>query len=187
MHEVQQSRRDQILDRSAQLFAEHGFHSVSITDIGRSVGISGPAVYRHFAKKDDILSEILIRISERLLDGAVRLGNHIEEPTALLDALISSHAEFAVSQPELIILQWREFGALRGAERRTVRRLQRTYVDYWTAVLLKLQPHLTIPEAGATVIAAFGLMNSTPFSASRLGPDEARPLLIRLSTSMFGY
>jgi hypothetical protein len=67
-----------------------------------------------------------------------------------------------------------------------VRRLQRTYIDLWSAVLLRLDPTLTIPEAGATVISAFGLMNSTPFSASRLAPEEARPLLQRLARHVFG-
>ena len=179
------ARRIQIMDAAAELFADHGFNNVSLAEIGRAVGISGPAVYRHFDKKDDILGAILVQISEFLLDEATTLGALHADPRDLLEALVAAHVEFSVTRPELIILQWREFGNLRGEDRRTVRRLQRTYIDYWTAVLLKLKPALSIPEAGATVVAAFGLMNSTPFSASRLGPEESRPLLRTLTMDMF--
>ncbi|MDT7626517.1 MAG: hypothetical protein QOF99_7418 [Pseudonocardiales bacterium] len=42
------SRKEQILREAAQLFARHGFHGVSIVELGAAVGISGPALYRHF-------------------------------------------------------------------------------------------------------------------------------------------
>ena len=40
-------RREQILIVAARLFAKHGFHGVSIADLGAAVGVSGPALYRH--------------------------------------------------------------------------------------------------------------------------------------------
>lgn len=181
MKPPESTRRERILESAARLFAEHGFHSVTIADIGTSVGISGPAVYKHVTGKDQILGEVLVQISQQLLDGARLRGERCAEPGELLEALIDFHVEFAVTQPELIIVQFREFANLTGSDRRTVRRLQRTYVDYWVAVLLKLQTDLTIPEAGAMVVAGFGLMNSTPYGAARLGPDELRPLLVRLA------
>ncbi|MGH3950933.1 MAG: helix-turn-helix domain-containing protein, partial [Pseudonocardiaceae bacterium] len=53
------SRREQILAAAAELFAQHGFHGVGIDDIGAAVGISGPALYRHFRSKDAMLGEML--------------------------------------------------------------------------------------------------------------------------------
>src|SRR4051812_9872023 len=60
-------RRSQILDVAAKLFAERGFHGVSVGDIGKAVGVSGPALYKHFDSKDAVLAEMLVSISERLL------------------------------------------------------------------------------------------------------------------------
>lgn len=178
------SRREQVLEAAAHLFAERGFHNVSLAEIGRAVGISGPALYRHFAKKDDILGAILVNISQSLLDEAVAIGKRVPEPRPQLEELVAAHVEFAVTRPELIVLQWREFANLKGDDRRKVRRLQRTYIDHWAAVLMRLDHGLTIPEAAATAVCAFGLMNSTPFSTSRLAPEEAGPLLTRLTRSM---
>ena len=64
------SRRDQILATAAELFAARGFHGVSVVDIGAACGISGPALYKHFASKDAVLAEMLVSISEELLASA---------------------------------------------------------------------------------------------------------------------
>ena len=53
------SRRAQILAAAAERFARYGFHGVSIDDIGAAVGISGPALYRHFRSKEAMLAEML--------------------------------------------------------------------------------------------------------------------------------
>jgi AcrR family transcriptional regulator len=52
------TRREQILVVAARLFARHGFHGVSIADLGAAVGVSGPALYRHFPGKEALLEEI---------------------------------------------------------------------------------------------------------------------------------
>ena len=62
------TRRDQILETAAELFAAKGFHGVSVGEIGRACGISGPALYKHFESKDAVLAAMLVGISERLLD-----------------------------------------------------------------------------------------------------------------------
>ena len=59
---------------AARLFAERGFHGVSVGDIGKAVGVSGPALYKHFDSKDAVLAEMLVAISERLLAEGQRAG-----------------------------------------------------------------------------------------------------------------
>ena len=61
------TRREQILATAAQLFAARGFHGVSVAEIGAACGISGPALYKHFASKDAMLAQMLVSISETLL------------------------------------------------------------------------------------------------------------------------
>ena len=62
------SRRQQLLATAAELFAARGFHGVSVGDIGAACGVSGPALYRHFPSKDAMLAEMLVSISEELLE-----------------------------------------------------------------------------------------------------------------------
>ena len=49
-------RRTQILAVAAELFAERGFHGVSVGELGAACGISGPALYRHFPSTDAMLA-----------------------------------------------------------------------------------------------------------------------------------
>ncbi len=60
-------RRAEILGAAAELFARRGYHGASIGDLGRAVGLTGPALYRHFSGKEAVLAEMLLDISERLL------------------------------------------------------------------------------------------------------------------------
>src|SRR3712207_2266266 len=121
-------RREQILAVAAQLFARHGFHGVSIADLGAAVGISGPALYRHFPGKDALLAELLVGISEQLLTEGRARAAAIDDPGELLEALVAFHAEFALREPELIVVQDRDLANLPPDARHRVRLLQRTYV-----------------------------------------------------------
>jgi AcrR family transcriptional regulator len=51
-----QTRREQLVTAAARLFAERGFHGVTIEELGAAVGISGPGFYKHFASKDAVLA-----------------------------------------------------------------------------------------------------------------------------------
>ena len=84
------TRRAVILSTAAGLFARHGFHGVSIDDLGRALGVTGPALYRHFRNKEALLAEMLLDISQRLLSegqppGRQRAGpgQRAERPAAL--------------------------------------------------------------------------------------------------------
>src|SRR5215208_1350320 len=98
------SRREQILAVAAQLFARHGFHGVSIAELGAAVGVSGPALYRHFPGKEALLAEMLVGISEYLLDGG-RARARIDDPGQALTELVEFHVDFALHHPQLITVQ----------------------------------------------------------------------------------
>jgi AcrR family transcriptional regulator len=165
------SRRAQILDAAARLFARRGFHGVSMDDIGTAVGISGPGLYRHFTSKTAVLTEMLLRISEQLAaDGGSRAAGAPDAPAAL-DALLRGHIDFALGQPALITVHDRELGNVPEPARRRIRRLQRLYVEEWVTVLTELSPRAAQPELRAAVHGVFGLLNSTPHSAGEV-PDE---------------
>ncbi|GGM23152.1 TetR/AcrR family transcriptional regulator [Promicromonospora citrea] len=158
-------RRQQILDTAADLFAARGFHGVSMGDIGAAVGVSGPALYKHFAGKEDILGQCLLHASDQLLAGARELLSGAASPQAALHALVARHADFALDNPALIVIQEREWDVLGTEARAQVRKHQLAYIDVWTDALRPLRPDLDPAEARAAVQAAFGLLNSTPHSA----------------------
>ncbi|OMC11123.1 TetR family transcriptional regulator [Mycolicibacter heraklionensis] len=48
-------RKAQIVRAAARAFSERGYHAVGVDEIAAEVGISGPALYRHFANKYALL------------------------------------------------------------------------------------------------------------------------------------
>lgn len=169
------SRRDQIRKEAARLFAARGFLGVGVDEIGKAVGISGPGLYRHFSGKDAMLADLLVGISERLLEEGRRRAGDAPDALGALDALIGGHVDFALDDRDLIILHDRELLHLKEEDRRRVRRLQRGYVELWVDVVRQAFPALAEDgaeqTARAAVHAVFGLLNSTPHSA---GPQLAQ-------------
>ncbi len=159
-------RREQILTVAAQLFARHGFHGVSIADLGAAVGVSGPALYRHFPSKEALLEEMLAGISEHLLAGGRERAAASEDPLAVLTALVEFQVDFALREPELIVVQDRDLANLPTEARRRIRKLQRTYVEIWVDTLRRVSPDLPDDAARIAAHGAFGLLNSTPHSRS---------------------
>ncbi|MEU7137577.1 TetR/AcrR family transcriptional regulator [Streptomyces sp. NPDC046261] len=187
------TRREQILQEAARLFAERGFHGVGVDEIGAAVGISGPGLYRHFAGKDAMLAELLVGISGRLFAGGRKRVAEASEagagPAVVLDSLIDGHIDFALDDRALITLHDRELGQLRDSDRKLVRSLQRQYVELWVEVVRALHPGAAEAEARTAVHAVFGLLNSTP----HLGRPGALPsraataaLLRRLALGALG-
>ena len=106
------SRRQQILDTAAELFAARGFHGVSVADLGAACGISGPALYKHFPAKESILAEMLVSISEELLRvGRERVAAAPDGRSAVA-ALVDWHVDFALRHKPLIVVQDRDWESL---------------------------------------------------------------------------
>lgn len=68
----------QILQVASVLFARHGFAGTSTRDIAREVGISQPALYKHFGSKQ----EILRALADAVLDPWLSLVTRANESTA---------------------------------------------------------------------------------------------------------
>jgi len=258
--QLKAERRRQLLDAGARLIADRGFLGVRLDDLGAAVGISGPAVYRHFASKEALLVELLVGVSQRLLAGgravfaehltdegdagdgtelrdgtepqdgaeprddavdryhqgrdddggrvdvafrgedggrvgiAVRADGdrdgvdaggctaRVDAETALA-ALVDFHLDFALGEPELIRIQDRDLDNVPASARRQVRRTQREYVEIWVDVLCRLLPALPEEQARVRAHAVFGLLNSTPHSATSATAARARPVLRDMALS----
>lgn len=162
--QAKSDRRGQLIAAAERLVADRGYLAVRLEDIGAAVGVSGPAIYRHFPNKEALLVELLVGISTRLLAGAREVIADTEDPLDALDRLVDFHLDFTFGESDLIRIQDRDLGHLPAAAERQVRRAQRQYVEIWVQVLSELNPGLDEDEARVMAHAAFGLLNSTPHS-----------------------
>lgn len=160
-------RRDALVDAATRLFAERGFDRVSIEDLGAAAGVSGPALYRHFGGKQDVLAAILVDVSEWLLAEGTRVVDETPEADTALRRLVAFHVGFALASRDVIRIQDHDLDKLAPADERAVRNAQRRYVELWVSVLARLLPEEPEDALRLRAHAAFGLINSTPHSAGR--------------------
>ncbi|TVT61345.1 TetR/AcrR family transcriptional regulator [Amycolatopsis rhizosphaerae] len=85
-----QNRRQALIDIAAELFAEHGFQSTTVRDIGRAAGVLSGSLYHHFQSKETILEEILSTFLDELLESCREIVAANSDPAAALRALIEA-------------------------------------------------------------------------------------------------
>lgn len=168
-------RRIALLAAAAALFAERGFNGVSLEDLGAAAGVSGPAVYRHFAGKQAVLGAILVGVSENLLTGGKSVVDDSDSDRDALTRLVRFHVDFALGNPDVIRVQDRDLASLSVRDRAAVRSLQRAYVEVWVQVLSGLHPEVDPSELRIRAHAVFGLINSTPHSGRAPGDAASQP------------
>jgi AcrR family transcriptional regulator len=100
-----ESTRERILDVAMELFTDQGFDGTSMREIAARLHISKPAIYYHFASKEEILMALHMRLHDfgkaalaRLADQAVTLeswGSLLDE---VLDQMLAQRKIFLMHE-----------------------------------------------------------------------------------------
>ncbi|MGX7826677.1 TetR/AcrR family transcriptional regulator [Actinokineospora sp. 24-640] len=156
------SRREELLSAATRLFRDHGFHAVSMEDIGAAAGIAGPSIYRHFTGKSDILLAASRRMADRLTLGLTDSLAAADSPRDALHRLARSYVDTVLRSDDLIAVYANEIGNLPERDAKEMRRLQRAYVAEWVRLVGELTPSLSEAEARVVVQAALTVVNDLP-------------------------
>lgn len=62
------NRRQLIVDAAGQVFNERGYHAASLEEIATRVGITAPALYRHFSNKYELFAECATFMADGLVE-----------------------------------------------------------------------------------------------------------------------
>lgn len=62
------SREDAIVASANRLLAEKGFETMTMDDVAADVGIAKASLYKHFASKEQLAAEAMIRVLDRALE-----------------------------------------------------------------------------------------------------------------------
>ncbi|MBJ7519821.1 MAG: TetR/AcrR family transcriptional regulator [Solirubrobacteraceae bacterium] len=153
-------RTRKILDAATRLFYERGFDAVGVDELGEAAGVSGPAIYRHFAGKDEILSTLFDEAMDRLL---LLVPVPTDDPFHDLEALVRAQAEFSLTDSALVSIYAREDRSLASDARRRLARRQRQHVDRWVEVLSRCYPDRATSELVTAAFATIGLLLSAAY------------------------
>ena len=173
-------RREMIVAAAAELFHERGYSGTSIEDIGAAVGMTGPAIYRHFASKEALLSELLeraIRRGQRDIVSALSAGLGPEEA---LEKIVRLSIRNTIEERASVITGEREGRTLSAEIRRRLARERKVMFDAWVEALRAVRRELSLEEARAVVHGVTALILAVN-RASGLKPEPRTDLFARMA------
>ncbi|MCV7363713.1 TetR family transcriptional regulator [Mycobacterium vulneris] len=102
------SRRDELLDLAATMFAERGLKATTVRDIADSAGILSGSLYHHFKSKEQMVEEVLkdfldwlfARYQQILDTETTPLGRLTGLFMASFEAIEHRHAQVVIYQDE---------------------------------------------------------------------------------------
>jgi len=172
------ARKERILAAAADLVARNGYTAVSMEEIGDAVGITASAIYRHYDSKVAVLVAMFDRVIDRLLsDGQQIAADRQAAPRDALLALIDKQIDFVIDDRDVAQVYFREIGNLPEADRRTLRRKQRLYLEEWVHLLTEERSDVDDAKARVLVHCAIGVIQSTLQYSPALAADLLRTVL----------
>jgi len=179
--EAETGRKGEILDAALEVFAEKGYDGGSMREIASKVGVSEPALYRHFSGKEAIFLALMRLGASRIRNETLALVGEIR-PESLREQLI------AILRDRRRAIRF--YGPLLRTILPAAARNERFLEEYRSVIVrpafeaitrkaAELDEALGVPEAAATrparVRALMSLMVGYLVSSFVLGddPDEA--------------
>ncbi|AHL77479.1 transcriptional regulator [Stutzerimonas stutzeri] len=126
--------RQQILDSARQLFAERGFHAVSLRELAQVVGMHAGSLYAHIESKDALLQELIEDGFARLIDSCLaHLATALPEKT--LTIFLHHHLDFHIANPHWYALALVESRHLSAEAQEELRGIKADYAALLERVL----------------------------------------------------
>ncbi len=158
-----ESKRAQIRDAAAELFARRGFHGSSINDVAEHCGLTKPALYHYFRSKETLLYEILDEHMSTLRRQVFEADLEARdwEPPRRLEHIVSQILSAYVDADAKHQVQLNELDRLPEPHRRLKKSMAREVVNIVSVVVLQVNPRLgTTPGLlKPSVLSLFGMLN----------------------------
>lgn len=102
------TRRDELLDLAATMFAERGLRATTVRDIADSAGILSGSLYHHFSSKEEMVDEVLRGFLDWLFERYHQIVETEPNPLerlkglfmASFEAIATRHAQVVIYQDE---------------------------------------------------------------------------------------
>lgn len=154
------TRRDRVLEAAAVLFLERGFHGVGIDEIGRSAGTNGPAIYRDFKGKDELLAVLFAGALDIV---TIPAGATFDDPQDELAFIVRHHATFAVDNLALVSIYAHEHRSLVDPWKTEFEKRLQKHGARWRRTIAACYPDASRQDVAIAAHAAIGMLHSVVF------------------------
>jgi AcrR family transcriptional regulator len=121
------ARREEIVDTSAHVFAQQGYHATGLTELCAANGLGKGALYHYIRSKEELLAAIHDRVMDEVMAGADRVAQAGGTPTAQLQMLGDELLDVIHRYPDHVWVFLHEFPALTDERAEQFRVRRRAY------------------------------------------------------------
>jgi TetR/AcrR family transcriptional regulator len=153
-------KRLAILDRSAEVFAKHGYDRASMAEVARACGVSKALLYHYYVNKEALLYDILHAHLQVLIDAVNAVDTDLPPPArlrALVGALLEAYRDADVEHK----IQLNELGKLPAKQKKILTDMERELVRVFAAAIAAVNPALgdNGPLLKPVTMSLFGMVN----------------------------
>jgi AcrR family transcriptional regulator len=130
-----EARRDAIVDTSARVFAQRGYHATGLTELCAANDLGKGALYHYIRSKEELLAAIHDRVMDEVMAGAERVAAAGGTPSEQLSMLGDELLDVIHRYPDHVWVFLHEFPALTGERADQFRVRRREYERRVEAVL----------------------------------------------------
>ncbi|MEU5844007.1 TetR family transcriptional regulator [Rhodococcus sp. NPDC047139] len=182
------NRKAQIAAVAAEAFSERGYHGVSIDEIATAVGISGPALYRHFPNKYALFHHAVVTLADALGSALAEFDEHGRQSDVTHGTDLDPADELERKLLALIrttidnrrtggLYRW-ERRYLTGEDRSEIRTKMRALNRHLARTLSRLRPDLTDDDCILLSSAMLSVIGSITTHRAPLSNRRLQQLLL---------
>lgn len=173
-----EQRREAIMEKAADLFAEVGFNGASVSELATACGVSKSLLYHYYDSKEAVLHEVMASHIEMLSADVAFVMNMKEGALARLRALVHRFMQHYVGAANRQKVLLNELANLPEDDRRMVVSTQRKLIEAVQSLLVEIHPSLAGDPVRARVetMLLFGMINWTHTWFDPTGPISAHEL-----------
>ncbi|MEE3920686.1 helix-turn-helix domain-containing protein [Micromonospora sp. BRA006-A] len=165
------NRRQVIVESAGQVFSERGYHGASMEEIAAAVGISAPALYRHFPNKYALFAEC----ANVMVDNLVGAVDEWPPDAALADVLLALTKVTVAHRASGGLYRW-EARYLGRADRHLLRAKFGHVVGRVTEMVRREYP---LPGERLRAVAALGVIGSVTMHRTSIAQRRIEDLVLR--------
>ncbi len=174
-------RREAIIAAALELFARQGYQATGIDEIGAALDITGPAIYRHFSSKQELLAAVFAHSFEIRRDQIREAMERGESPHEKLELIIRDTVCDTLDRRRALTLYTTELSHLAPEDRRSVIRKKKEFTNEWVHTLVEVAPSLSPADATMAVLCVQNLIATLADTDGGLGRSRLEQLLVDMS------
>ena len=144
---VRERNDDRVLQAAARLFRDQGYAATSLRDVAKAAGMLPGSVHYRYATKEDILSALMERAIDRLIEGVLTASATGADPVERLRLAMVAHVKILLSGEDSVYVLLYDWRSLSPAAERAIARQRKRYEQFADELLAQAAAYVP-PKPG---------------------------------------